>query len=1019
MGVLSNLGGVARAGLQVGKAAAKDAVKKNVTKSNVKKFALSAGSRLVKTAWDWSGASEVAALDGGVKGAGKFFDFLRDQRDSDGDGMDDETGLPMRSTPRLSNNSAARNNRSQGLTPRPLALPAPARPSNQETRAARQVTAETREKQRTASKANAAQRNQTRQANLAAMKGRAEAGETSGILRNQLQVEEKSAAIQVKIYDELEAIHGLMLRDNNPLLRKEGAGRSLTSRLAGAAASRIPGLGGLIGSAAGGVAGGALGGKVLGKAGGLLGKAGGLVAKIPGGKMLGKLAGFAIPGLAGLAGMGAGGGFAAGAEGAGLAGKAADVVDGAPKAAGKGLAGKVGDVTDVVAKGSGKSTGKGIAKGLGKSFLKKIPLIGALAGIGFGISRAAKGDWSGAGLEVASGLASTVPGFGTAASIGIDAALIGKDAMAEDEAAKKLVPEEEKQAVDKTGKPMVNAEGKPVDKTGAVVASGKLLTTNPDVTQPLAPLAPPPVSDGVERRNPVMAAPRPESGETARAPVTPPTAPLSRDTASNPGALAASLASPPIASSGASASWREGRKSEESVRMVDLLTTLSTAMLDRDKGIFVKPGKDPFGSGDDLFIGTAAPSVPGAKGEAGEAGDAGVVVKPAAGAAPNLEPVPTAKASQVKVAPIGGSGFIPNAERPQSPRPYLGGGVVPAAREDVSKGSGSGVMPPAPAAPPRLAAPKDASVAIKPPAAPVVGVKGAGKGFKGFGDETDGHIKEASAKYGIGEDVLRGFVKMEGGWNGAMSPTGAIGTGQFIQPTWDGLAKTKEGKEIGMEKIGSRFRKDDDPRRDKKTNTMATGLLASENAKMLKANGLEATGENLYMMHNIGPGVMDAMKGKKVGPATLKAMQQNGMKDGMTGKDFVDYQKSRYNSHYAQANAPEVIAAAKNSGVTTSPVATADAKAVSKDSGQTVASVARPANTETTKNAMTLAASQRDANAAKAAPSIIVAGGGGGEQRAPKQSSAAAGDGKPPVVVRNNESSLSRVTDSLIARTIT
>jgi hypothetical protein len=71
--------------------------------------------------------------------------------------------------------------------------------------------------------------------------------------------------------------------------------------------------------------------------------------------------------------------------------------------------------------------GKTAGKGLGKSFIKKIPVIGALAGLGFGISRAMQGDFVGAGMEIASGGASLIPGAGTVASMGIDAALIARD----------------------------------------------------------------------------------------------------------------------------------------------------------------------------------------------------------------------------------------------------------------------------------------------------------------------------------------------------------------------------------------------------------------------------------------------------------------------------------------------------------------------------------------------------------------------------------------------------------------
>jgi hypothetical protein len=87
--------------------------------------------------------------------------------------------------------------------------------------------------------------------------------------------------------------------------------------------------------------------------------------------------------------------------------------------------------TKVATKVAEKAGVKGIAKlgakTLGKSVLKKIPIIGALAGIGFALSRAADGDWAGAAMEVASGAAGTIPGIGTAASIGIDTALAARD----------------------------------------------------------------------------------------------------------------------------------------------------------------------------------------------------------------------------------------------------------------------------------------------------------------------------------------------------------------------------------------------------------------------------------------------------------------------------------------------------------------------------------------------------------------------------------------------------------------
>lgn len=74
-----------------------------------------------------------------------------------------------------------------------------------------------------------------------------------------------------------------------------------------------------------------------------------------------------------------------------------------------------------------KAPGKAAGKGLGKSLLKKIPGVGLLAGLGFGISRAMQGDFVGALGEIGSGAASLIPGVGTALSMAIDGGLIARD----------------------------------------------------------------------------------------------------------------------------------------------------------------------------------------------------------------------------------------------------------------------------------------------------------------------------------------------------------------------------------------------------------------------------------------------------------------------------------------------------------------------------------------------------------------------------------------------------------------
>ena len=128
-------------------------------------------------------------------------------------------------------------------------------------------------------------------------------------------------------------------------------------------------------------------------------------------------------------GGGAGGGILGmlggllGGKGGGLLGglKGLKGVGGALKGL-KGLGGKL------LGKGAAKGATKGLLKGGLKMGIKKIPIAGLLAGGVFAAQRAMAGDLAGAGMELASGGASMIPGFGTAASLGIDAALMARDA---------------------------------------------------------------------------------------------------------------------------------------------------------------------------------------------------------------------------------------------------------------------------------------------------------------------------------------------------------------------------------------------------------------------------------------------------------------------------------------------------------------------------------------------------------------------------------------------------------------
>jgi len=78
-----------------------------------------------------------------------------------------------------------------------------------------------------------------------------------------------------------------------------------------------------------------------------------------------------------------------------------------------------------------KAASKGVEKIAAKigfeDAVKKIPIAGAVAGAAFAVGRVAEGDYLGAAGEVASGVASSFPGIGTAASVAIDVGLGARD----------------------------------------------------------------------------------------------------------------------------------------------------------------------------------------------------------------------------------------------------------------------------------------------------------------------------------------------------------------------------------------------------------------------------------------------------------------------------------------------------------------------------------------------------------------------------------------------------------------
>jgi hypothetical protein len=94
-------------------------------------------------------------------------------------------------------------------------------------------------------------------------------------------------------------------------------------------------------------------------------------------------------------------------------------------------------------KGAAKA-GKFAGKAAGKTVGKAIPVMGLGIGAAFAMQRANEGDYTGAGLEVLSGIFSLIPGLGTMASIVTDGVIVTRDIIRES----KTISEEMKRVVD-------------------------------------------------------------------------------------------------------------------------------------------------------------------------------------------------------------------------------------------------------------------------------------------------------------------------------------------------------------------------------------------------------------------------------------------------------------------------------------------------------------------------------------------------------------------------------------------
>ena len=207
-----------------------------------------------------------------------------------------------------------------------------------------------------------------------------------------------------------------------------------------------------------------------------------------------------LDGLQGGGGIaGAGLGFAlgrgTGAAASGLLGLAGGAVDlvgglfdrGAKKGAQKG-------VQKGVQKGAQKATTKAATKaagkGIGKGLLKKLPLVGLGLGAAFALERAANGDMVGALGELASGAAAMVPGWGTAASVAIDAGLIARDidkSNKNDEKVEEKLDEKRKKLLGPTSTRAVNGLLPALNKFEQYVENFKSFSVSGSFNQDIAP----------------------------------------------------------------------------------------------------------------------------------------------------------------------------------------------------------------------------------------------------------------------------------------------------------------------------------------------------------------------------------------------------------------------------------------------------------------------------------------------------------------------------------------------------
>ena len=182
-----------------------------------------------------------------------------------------------------------------------------------------------------------------------------------------------------------------------------------------------------------------------------------------------------------------------------------------------------------------------------------------------------------------------------------------------------------------------------------------------------------------------------------------------------------------------------------------------------------------------------------------------------------------------------------------------------------------------------------------------------GKG--GMSIDLQEKIAAQAKKAGLDPLMMQRIAAMESGGNAnAVSPTGAIGIYQFTGRTASGVG------------IRDRF--------DVDQNIEGGMRLTNENIASLKASKLPVTGENLYMMHQLGPtaakevirGAAEGRSKSDMSKATQEAMNLNYGANSKTAADYIATNKRAMDDRYALVT--KVTGGTKTAALSTKPNAT-------------------------------------------------------------------------------------------------